>query len=261
MSQRLLRLSVITLIFLLNACFGGGNYAPVVERQGRAKVVPKTHIVYHGETLYSIAWRYNKDVRELADTNNIRPPYTIYPGQKLYLKSVPHKPSGTSRRTAGNTVSTTASGSERAAGNSAVSRSNGSVSGNVTWDRNRYPFRWKWPATGHLLTRYSSGSVVHKGIDIQGKLGEPVVAANSGKVVYAGSGLVGYGKLLIIKHNEHYLSAYGHNRRLLVREGEMVRVGQKIAEFGDTGTNKVKLHFEIRRDGKPINPLSLLPRG
>jgi lipoprotein NlpD len=97
-------------------------------------------------------------------------------------------------------------------------------------------------------------------VDISGSLGQSIYAARSGEVVYAGSGLVGYGQLLIIKHSERYLSAYGHNRKLLVKEGAAVKQGQKVAEMGDTGTNSVKLHFELRRDGKPVNPLNYLPK-
>lgn len=260
MSEKACRISVFCLLFTLTACFGGGHYAPVVERQERAKFIPDSHVVSRGETLYSIAWRYSKDFRELANTNKIKAPYTIYPGQRLLIKggskstvtSTPSPPSEsvTSRS------QPTRPGTVRKSQNSSVSASTNEGG----WDKKRYPFRWQWPAKGHLLRSFSSASAVHKGIDIQGKLGEPVHAANSGKVVYAGTGLVGYGKLLIIKHDEHYLSAYGHNRRMLVSEGDMVKVGQKIAEFGDTGTDVVKLHFEIRRDGKPINPLTVLPQ-
>jgi lipoprotein NlpD len=101
---------------------------------------------------------------------------------------------------------------------------------------------------------------LNKGVDIAGELGQPVLAASDGSVVYAGSGLRGYGELVIIKHSDTYVSAYGHNRRLLVREGQQVKAGQKIAEMGSTGTDRVKLHFEIRRQGKPVDPLQYLPR-
>jgi len=110
---------------------------------------------------------------------------------------------------------------------------------------------------GKVTRGYSSS--VHKGIDISGKRGDAVVAVAAGKVVYAGTGIVGYGELLIVKHNEIYLSAYGHNYRLLVREGEQVKAGQKIAEKGSSGTDTVKLHFEIRKEGKPVDPQKLLP--
>ena len=109
------------------------------------------------------------------------------------------------------------------------------------------------------MVRKFSGTV-HKGVDIDGRAGDAVQATAAGRVVYAGSGIVGYGKLLIVKHNEVYLSAYGHNRKLLVAEGDNVTAGQKIAEKGSSATNSVKLHFEIRRGGKPVDPLSLLPR-
>ena len=103
-------------------------------------------------------------------------------------------------------------------------------------------------------------STVHKGIDIGGKRGDPVVASAAGHVVYAGNGIVGLGELLIVKHNEVYLTAYGHNERLLVSEGDNVRAGQKIAEKGSSGTDRVSVHFEIRKGGKPIDPLRLLPK-
>lgn len=117
---------------------------------------------------------------------------------------------------------------------------------------------WRWPSNGKVLRRYSSS--VHKGIDIGGRLGDPVKAVAAGQVVYAGTGIVGLGELLIIKHNDVYLSAYGHNSRLLVGEGDNIKLGQRIAQKGSSGTDTVKLHFEIRKEGKPIDPLRLLPR-
>lgn len=117
---------------------------------------------------------------------------------------------------------------------------------------------WRWPTSGQVIRGYSES--VHKGIDIGGGRGDPVAAVAAGKVVYAGTGIVGFGELLIIKHNEIYLSAYGHNERLLVAEGQAVVAGQTIAEKGSSGTDMVKLHFEIRKEGKPIDPLRVLPR-
>jgi lipoprotein NlpD len=116
---------------------------------------------------------------------------------------------------------------------------------------------WIWPANGKLVGTFSeSGS---KGVDIAGKAGDPVIAAGDGKVVYSGTGLRGYGKLVIIKHNAVYLSAYAHNREILVKEGQSVTRGQKIAEMGNTDADQVKLHFEVRRMGKPVDPLKHLP--
>jgi lipoprotein NlpD len=117
---------------------------------------------------------------------------------------------------------------------------------------------WGWPAKGKVVTQFSD-STTFKGIDIAGSAGQPVTASAGGKVVYAGSGLRGYGKLVIIKHNDAYLSAYAHNRDILVKEGQQVVKGQKIAEMGNTDTDQVKLHFEIRRQGKPVDPLRYLP--
>ncbi len=117
---------------------------------------------------------------------------------------------------------------------------------------------WGWPAKGKVIATFSEGSSF-KGVDIAGKTGQPVLAAAPGKVVYSGSGLRGYGKLVIIKHNKTYLSAYAHNSQILVKEGQSVLKGQRIAEMGDSDADQVKLHFEIRRLGKPVDPLKHLP--
>ena len=117
---------------------------------------------------------------------------------------------------------------------------------------------WAWPSKGKVVGAFSETANL-KGIDIAGSAGQPVVASASGRVVYAGSGLRGYGKLIIIKHNKTYLSAYAHNREILVKEGDQVARGQKIAEMGSTDTDQVKLHFEIRRMGKPMDPARYLP--
>ena len=125
---------------------------------------------------------------------------------------------------------------------------------------NSHAPQWRWPTRGIILSSFQGNDGFNKGIDLGGKLGEPVLAAAAGQVVYAGSGLRGYGKLLIIKHNETFLSAYAHNERLRVKEGDLVKVGQVIADMGSSGTDRVKLHFEIRRDGTPVDPLKYLPR-
>ncbi|MGH1484593.1 MAG: peptidoglycan DD-metalloendopeptidase family protein, partial [Cellvibrionaceae bacterium] len=128
---------------------------------------------------------------------------------------------------------------------------------------NKGKIYWKWPTGGRVLTNFYTKRTFKKGIDIEGKKGESVIAAAAGEVVYAGSGLRGYGKLIIIKHNDTYLSAYAHNNRLRVKEGQSVKAGQRIADIGSTGTGtngKPKLHFQIRRNGKPIDPLPLLPK-
>jgi lipoprotein NlpD len=119
---------------------------------------------------------------------------------------------------------------------------------------------WEWPVNGRLLKSFSvNSSNIHKGIDLGGSIGDAVRSAAKGQVVYSGNGLSGYGNLVIVKHNQMYLSAYAHNRRLLVKEGQWVDAGEKIAELGKSGADRAKLHFQIRRDGKPVNPLKLLP--
>ena len=120
--------------------------------------------------------------------------------------------------------------------------------------------RWHWPHSGTVIANFSSSGKVNKGIDIAGNPGDAVKAAADGAVVYAGRGLIGYGDMIIIKHDETFLSAYAHNSRLLVKEGDQVKVGQVIAEMGSSGTDRVKLHFEIRHKGQPVDPLTYLPR-
>jgi len=248
---------VLSSIFLLTACSGGAAYAPVIERKTVSKQLPSSHIVVRGETLYSIAWRYGIDFRGLVSTNNIAVPYTIYPGQKLMLRAASVTAAGVVSNKASKTISKTASkrGGQSVAARPPVKKA---VKSNVGANSVAKLGAWRWPIRGKVITPFKSASAVHKGVDIRGKLGEPVYAANSGKVVYAGSGLVGYGKLLIVKHDRQYLSAYGHNSKLLVKEGALVKAGQKVATVGDSGTDKVMLHFEIRRNGKPVNPLGLL---
>ncbi|MCW5579408.1 MAG: peptidoglycan DD-metalloendopeptidase family protein, partial [Dokdonella sp.] len=119
---------------------------------------------------------------------------------------------------------------------------------------------WRWPAGGVLVGSFVAGDPTRQGIDLAGKAGDPVRAAAAGSVVYSGNGLVGYGELIIIKHNASFLSAYGHNRKRMVREGEQVQAGQVIAEMGSSSASRDSLHFEIRRNGKPVNPLDYLPR-
>ncbi|SEH75156.1 peptidoglycan DD-metalloendopeptidase family protein [Stutzerimonas xanthomarina] len=237
----------------------------VVDRNNRDRVTSGRYTVQRGDTLWSIAFRFGWDWRDLARVNNIRPPHVIYPGQTIRFSgqvpraarsAPPPQPPVTSTPTiVTNPVPTpppltrptlpTAKPPAPSIPIKAVTRS---ASG------------WAWPAGGTVIGRFSSNGSLNKGIDIAGELGQPVLAASDGAVVYAGSGLRGYGELVIIKHSDTYVSAYGHNRRLLVQEGQQVKAGQTIAEMGSTGTDRVKLHFEIRRQGKPVDPLQYLPK-
>lgn len=248
---------ILSTLLLLTACASGPHRAPVQDRGTTIDDRLSVHYVSRGETLYAIAWRYGIDYSSLASRNGIRAPFTIYPGQKIQLKtgSIARAPAPKliAKATKVSRVTTPAS----------------SVRSKTTTKKPRVKaatklpakgWRWRWPAEGRLLARYSSSSALNKGVDIAGTMGESVVAAAPGVVVYAGSGLRGYGNLLIIKHSERYLSAYAHNSSLLVAERGVVKAGQKIAEIGSSGTDKSKLHFEIRRDGKPVDPLKYLPK-
>ncbi len=248
------------LAIVLVACAGEPHRAPVEERTTRgsaSKPASGYYSVARGDTLYAIAWRFGYDFRKLAQANSIAAPYTIYPGQRIKLtdrvastSSQPKSKTKTKSSTSKSTVTKSSSSQTTVkAKPTATDNSKGLVTGKLSW---------RWPTEGKVVRGFSGD--VHKGIDIGGKAGDSVMAVAPGRVVYAGSGIVGYGNLLIVKHSEIYLSAYGHNRRLLVAEGDVVKQGQRIAEKGDTATNSVKLHFEIRKEGKPVDPVKLLPR-
>lgn len=270
-----LRLLVLVLAMgtlLVGCSSSGSNNARVVDRNSSAPKRPTVtsgqYVVKPGDTLFSIAFRYGWDYKELAARNGIAPPYTIRPGQPIRFSSgasgsttVVASPSSSSRTTVtrrpvGATASTPATTTKTVTTSSSASAP---VVATVP-AAERAAGGWTWPANGVLIGKFASNGSLNKGIDIAGDLGQPVFAAASGSVVYAGSGLRGYGELIIIKHSDTYVSAYGHNRRLLVREGQQVNAGQSIAEMGSTGTDRVKLHFEIRRQGKPVDPLQFLPR-
>lgn len=195
--------------------------------------------VQRGQNLYRIATDNGITLRDLAAWNGIRSPYTIHPGQRLRLypggggnatvrNPPPRKPAPTSKPPVAVPAPTS--------------------------------FSWRWPVDGPLLATYLAGEPTRQGIDIGGREGAPVRSAADGVVVYSGSGLVGYGELIIVKHDEQWLSAYGHNRKRLVDEGQVVKAGQQIAELGHSGAARDMLHFEIRFNGKPVDPLRYLPK-
>lgn len=256
---------------------------------------PASYRVRGGDTLYAIAWRYGLDYRQLAQWNNIGAPYTIYPRQELRLRPRPASerrvavraapdpepvktrpapvkstPAASSKPPAVTSSPTPAKPTPRkpepkpaqkpppkpanpASSSRPSNNSGSSVSG-------RGAVRFGWPADGPVLSSFAAGDPTRNGIDIAGSAGQRVNAAAAGQVVYSGTGLVGYGELIIVKHNDEWLSAYGHNRKRIVGEGDMVTAGQQIAELGDSGTNRAKLHFEIRRNGKPVDPQRYLPK-
>ncbi|HUO82108.1 MAG TPA: peptidoglycan DD-metalloendopeptidase family protein [Gammaproteobacteria bacterium] len=214
---------------------------------------PETYTVRAGDSLYAIAWRYRLDYRDLSRWNGIDNPDLIYPGQRLRL-------SGPARSATGRAPAAPRSAprSARADAPPTAPRSAATPPAAQTAPRSPPP-GWHWPADGELVAGFGNGGGAGKGIDIGGRAGDTVRAAADGRVVYSGSGLIGYGQLIIIKHNNTYLSAYGHNRALLVSEGDAVERGQRIAEMGMGPEKKPVLHFEIRLNGKPVDPLQHLP--
>lgn len=259
---------LIALMLLLQGCSSG--YAPVSERSLGARSEPKgpvpaSYRVQRGDTLYSISFRYGLNYREVARWNSIDSRYFIYPGQTLRLTSgtASRTTMGTSSSTTTSVASapSTATTKPSAPNSSAQPRASASTPRtSSTTTASSGSVSWHWPHQGKIISRFGAGEPANKGVDIAGTAGESVKAAASGDVVYAGNGLLGYGNLVILNHNQRYLSAYAHNSRIFVREGDKVKVGEKIAEIGNTGAARTMLHFEIRRDGNPVDPLRYLPR-
>lgn len=340
---RLVSLSIFCT--LLIGCAGTSQKAPVIDRmpagKSAAKVVgqdwrPDFYTVKRGDTLYSIGLEHGYDYKEIAQANNIRPPYTIYVGQQLKLKpasgAVEAVAATVTAEPAGDVVITPLD-----LGGGPVVAAPADITGTQTQPvlpstppvisgpiALREPYSelalnapivepkpspvvaptavppatsvtqtpptpavtpspaatpapgtkpdiiaptttatvsgitWSWPTSGKVLAGFNQGGNA-KGIDIGGATGQPIIAAAPGKVIYSGSDLRGYGKLVIVKHNADYLSVYAHNSNILVKEGESVARGQKIAEMGNTDTDRTKLHFEIRRQGKSVDPATYLP--
>lgn len=254
----------------------------------------RTYTVKRGDTLYRIALEHGQDYRDLATWNGLSNPGAIREGQVLRVSppgaadgAVVARPIASAAAVESRPLDKPAvavSGGENLKREPKVGKEpysdeayarlnrNGATPAGAEAPRAAAPEPretapaasasddpgWLWPANGKVAASF--GQANNKGIDIAGKAGDPVVATADGKVVYAGAGLPGYGELVIVKHNATYLSAYGHNRKILVKEGQTVTRGQKIAEMGSTGTDSVKLHFEIRKQGNPVDPLPLLPK-
>ncbi|WP_061707378.1 murein hydrolase activator NlpD [Pseudenterobacter timonensis] len=256
-----------------------------------------TYTVKRGDTLFYIAWITGNDFRDLAQRNNVQAPYALNVGQTLQVGNATGKPL-TPGNTVSATDVTAQNNSVKPAQNSTAvvasqptitySEDSGEQSANKMLPNNKpatvvtapvtapavsstaptassvsssSPIStWRWPTDGKVIENFSSSEGGNKGIDIAGSKGQPIVATADGRVVYAGNALRGYGNLIIIKHNDDYLSAYAHNDTMLVREQQEVKAGQKIATMGSTGTSSTRLHFEIRYKGKSVNPLQYLPQ-
>jgi lipoprotein NlpD len=282
------RLALLTiLIGLVAGCSTTTRQAPVVERPVTAAPVrpaptkveetPKQdergmYTVRKGDTLLRIALDFGENYRDLVAWNNLANPDDIKVGQVLRVSqpggertanvqtqpvpmppsaSVPRKTEPRADKTPyneGKVATTTPPATTLPATPAAPAAPAASDEARLSW---------MWPSEGRVIATFDDGR--NKGIDIAGKMGQPVVAAGSGKVMYAGSGIRGYGNLVIVKHSNSLLSAYAHNRKIVVKEGDNVSRGQVIAEMGDSDADAVKLHFEIRQQGKPVDPTRFLP--
>ncbi len=261
----------------LVGCANKGRPAPVEDRTlGAAQKITKAlpgaenagksgyYTVKSGDTLLRVALDHGQSARDLARWNHLDNPNLIEVGQ--VLRVVPPAPEVAAARPANAVpamsapVAAVAAQPASAASAASAAASAKSVAATPTASASTEgddPVSFQWPVRGNLISGFDETK--NKGLDIAGKAGDPVLAAADGKVVYAGSGLRGYGNLIIVKHNNTYLTADAHNQTLLVKEEQAIKRGQKIAEMGNSDADQVKLHFEIRRQGKPVDPVKYLP--
>ena len=244
----MIRALALGLLLLVAGC-AEFDYDPDAA-PARAAPAPAAGVyeVRRGDTLYSIAWRHGVDYRRLARWNGIAFPYTIYPGQRLRLKPSAGAPARSAAAPAREARSPSAPASRPPREPQPAERRGAAPT-----------LAWRWPVDGPVLRGFSRGGDGKRGIAIGGSLGQTVQAAAPGRVVYSGSGLRGYGNLVIVKHSDRYLTAYGYNRELLVQEGDRVGVGDAIARMGLGPGRQAALHFELRRDGEPVDPARYLP--
>ncbi len=238
-------------VLALTGCAGTGLTGDIFR--------PAVHVVRPGDTLYSIAWRHGLDHRELAQWNDLDSPDHLRVGQRLRLRE--RGPVAATERPASAPTRqrrTTAQRESQVERRSAPSEPEESSEGPST-PVDGEPGRWRWPAAGELIGEFGGDGVAGRGVEIAGEMGAAVMASAAGEVVYSGEGLQAYGQLVIIRHGGGFLSAYAHNDRLLVEEGQQVVAGQQIAGMGRTNDGDVLLHFEIRRQGTPVDPLDFLP--
>ena len=276
-------LYTLGLSVILFGCSTRNTPAPVMSiyastplsKNEKNNITSNAYVVKKGETLFSIAWRANSDVRKIAALNNISTPYNIFPGQKLFLTKKKYKSkrktsknkgsvkrvrSGNRDVTTKNNKKVLASTKKQAYGENVIVGKSYRKRPSSTKIFSQKINRWQWPVNGKIIEYFSNKVQGNKGVNIAGSRGTSIKATASGKVVYAGEALRGYGKLVIIKHNDDYLSAYAHNDKILVKEQQQVNGGIVIARMGDTDSTKVMLHFEIRFRGKSVDPLKYLPK-
>jgi lipoprotein NlpD len=286
MKKGWLAASMITVAaFSLVGCGGGEAYAPVVDGWHQRNASHGDYIVRRGDTLYSIAFSFGLDVETLAQANHLKSPYALYPGQ--HLRMVATSPA----------MPEPAAVPAPIVPKPAVIKSVTKRSGTVFWSphthhapvakrppvhhtwRHAKPMvhhhyhhtyahpkwssvsrSWAWPVHGRVIAGFSLASGGNRGLNIVAPLGTPIRAAASGQVVYSGAGVRGYGNLIILQNARHFLSAYADNRRNLVKIGQWVHIGQKVATMGKNSAGKVMLHFEIRFYGRAVDPMRYLPK-
>lgn len=219
-----------------------------------------TYVVQPGETLYSIATRHGLKFQDVAAWNDIAEPYSIQSGQRLRLRPPRSQTASTPSRQASKGSASASKASKSNAASSPATTTASAAAKPPPPPPVSSGLNWRWPVKGQIVGSFVAGEQTQQGIDIAGKSGQTIAAAADGVVVYSGAGLVGYGELIIIKHNDQWLSAYAHNRRRLVAEGAAVKAGDAVAEMGSTGAVRDMLHFEIRYNGKPVDPLVYLPK-
>ena len=236
-------LIVIGVSAWLAGCTSDTARAPVVNGWHQPSAASESYVVRQGDTLYSIAWAFGLDYRGLAAANQLQPPYAISTGQRLKMTISP------SNRSSSTPVSSLSQHNKQSQPVQAIKKPAQPVQPITSW---------QWPARGTLFSRYTTSAAGYRGIEIAGQLGQPVYASVAGEVVYSGDGLKGYGNLIIVKHNEVFLTAYAFNQKRLVQLGDKVQAGQKIALMGQNNAGKPVLYFEIRKNGKPVDPLKYL---
>lgn len=257
---------LLTIVLSAGSLFSCSGWAPVEERWAGA-TPPVYYRVRPGDTLLEIAWRYGLDYRQIAAWNNLASPDLILAGQRLRLRSkngatgAPALPARRTPQLAYHQPASQASGPPSSAkvqrrAKPAKPPENTGGPGAAA-PRPTGPHGWRWPTEGQVVSHFN-GTAERNGIQISGRLGQPIRAVSTGEVVYSGSGIPSLGKLIIVQHPNNLLSAYGYLGRLLVKEGDSVRAGQQIAELGTNDRDRPVLHFEVRRQGKPVDPLRYL---
>jgi len=248
-------IAILALLMGLGGC--AGLFAP---KESPPPTAPESYLVVRGDTLYGIAWRYGLDYRQIAAWNQLKSPDLIYAGQRLRLTPPPPTPAPVvaAVRPTPSPPPPKKPAPPAAPPPPAAAPPPAPAPSRITVPPAVNKAGWRWPTEGAVVRRYNPDIPGRKGIQIGGQLGQPIWATRSGQVVYSGSGLPGYGRLIIVKHSDTLLSAYGYLGKILVKEGDSVKSGQMIAELGASNENRPVLHFEIRRNGDPVNPLQFL---